>query len=76
VTVDEAANEKLTLSIDLSLCQGHGRCYSNFPDLFECQDDAGKAAVTVARITSHTKQDAQRATAGCPERAISLTAAS
>jgi ferredoxin len=36
----------MKIHLDTEKCQGHGRCYSLAPDLFDC-DDLGTAVVIV-----------------------------
>ena len=60
------------LSVDLELCQGHGRCYMLYPDLFEPFDDNGRSRVRVSDVSGQNYDDAQRAVGECPERAITL----
>jgi len=67
-----ARGEEGELVVDLDLCQGHGRCYSLFPSLFEPGDDDGHAVVLRSHVTGQDHKDAQRAVMECPERAIAL----
>jgi ferredoxin len=63
--------------IDDGRCQGHGRCWSTVPQLFEPKDDEGHAAVCGGE---HQPDDpelvsrAERAAEACPERAITVIA--
>jgi ferredoxin len=57
--------------IDPTRCQGHGRCYSLFPDLFDCADDDGRGLVIVERPGPAHADHVTRAVRECPERAIS-----
>ena len=70
----EAASEpEAILRIDDGVCQGHGRCYSLAPDLFEWSPDNDHGRVIVSVMNGATLKEAQRIVAECPERAISLT---
>jgi len=60
----------MKIRIDLSKCQGHGRCYSVAPDLFEPTDDDGHAAVMMDPIPAEWASYAEEALRGCPEHAI------
>ena len=60
------------LTIDEDICQGHGRCYALFPELFAPKDDDGKAAVLEADVEGSRLADAQQAVRECPERAIAV----
>jgi ferredoxin len=59
------------ISIDPSLCQGHGRCYDLAPDLVDA-DDEGYAALLVpdGRVPADLEDDARLAAANCPESAV------
>jgi ferredoxin len=58
------------LTIDPGKCQGHGRCYDVEPDLFT--DDAEGYGVVRGdgTVPPGREEDARRAVANCPERAI------
>jgi ferredoxin len=62
------------IRVDLSLCQGHGRCYGAAPELFRPFDDDGHAEFFAPRIEP---DDAERIELGeiaigtCPELALS-----
>jgi ferredoxin len=62
----------MKVRVDTERCQGHNRCYSLAPELFDV-DDFGQAVVigdgTVAAGLEHK---ARLAVANCPEYAITL----
>ena len=58
----DMSRSAMTVQVDSGRCQGHGRCYDLFPDLFG-DDDEGFGKVL---------GDARLAVANCPERAIEL----
>ena len=61
------------LQIDKTRCEGHGRCYVLFPELFDA-DDMGDGEVRQRDLgTPERIADAETAVLNCPERAISLT---
>jgi ferredoxin len=62
----------LTVSVHLSLCKGHGRCYAIAPGTFD-SDDEGFPVVTGAASTPAQLQALLRAVRNCPEQAISAT---
>jgi ferredoxin len=64
-----------TVSIDFSLCQGHGRCYEIAPDVFE-DDDRGYGSVRSPRVAPEHREAVEAALRACPEHAIQLTAES
>lgn len=59
----------MRLRLDADRCQGHGRCYSLQPDLFEA-DEEGHGTALIVDIPDELRQAAMRAAAECPERAI------
>ena len=62
----------MRLRIDSERCQGHGRCYDLVPELFG-EDDEGYGKVLGTGVVPLDKvQEARRAVANCPERAIDL----
>ncbi len=63
----------MRISVDMELCQGHGRCYGLAPDLFD-SDDEGYAVVLCpgGEVPSGREADAQLAADNCPEFAISI----
>lgn len=62
----------MKISIDASRCQGHGRCYSLAPSLFE-SDDIGNGVVIGDGLVDPSDLDVARlAYENCPEHAISL----
>ena len=60
------------LSIDASLCQGHGRCYTLAPEWFDC-DDEGYGVVLTEEVTEADEANVRPAVEACPERAIELS---
>jgi len=62
-----------TLSNDENKCTGHGRCYTEAPDLLS-DDEEGYVTIrgTSMEVTDAQLADAERAVAACPEHALSL----
>lgn len=61
--------------VDPDRCQGHGRCYTIAPDVFEPDDDAGYAELVREELLPNEESlmtDARQAADACPERAITL----
>lgn len=52
-------------------CEGHGNCYSRFPELFE-PDDQSKSVPTAAVVPDDQRRKVRRAVGGCPAEAISM----
>ena len=62
----------MKVTIDADRCQGHGRCFTIAPELFD-SDDVGSGVVlgdgTVAPESEHR---ARLAHANCPESAVTV----
>ncbi|MEI7479898.1 MAG: ferredoxin [Actinomycetes bacterium] len=64
----------MKIKLDLEKCQGHGRCYSLAPDLFD-SDDLGNAVVLVTgELDADQLAQATLAANNCPEYAIEVVA--
>jgi ferredoxin len=62
--------------IDVSRCQGHGRCYDLAPDVFE-PDERGHAEVSVhGELPALLEAQVRVGVGNCPESALGLTAES
>lgn len=62
----------MRIHLDAEKCQGHGRCYSLAPDLFD-SDDLGSAVVIVTGDLDDAQlAKANLAAANCPEFAIEI----
>lgn len=61
----------MRLQLDRSICAGHGRCYAEFPDLFDFDDD-GYGVVREGDVEEKWDGEAALAAGRCPERAISI----
>ena len=60
----------MKIHLDTAKCQGHGRCYSLAPELFDC-DDLGTAIVVVTGdLNKDQLKKATLAASNCPEFAI------
>jgi len=63
----------LKITIDADKCQGHGRCFSLAPDLFDA-DDLGQGVVLGDGTVPEGREDAARlAQQNCPEYAIEIS---
>jgi ferredoxin len=59
------------ISIDPSLCQGHGRCYDLAPDLFGADDEGYSVLVHAdGLVPDGLEDDARLAADNCPEAAV------
>lgn len=63
----------MKVQIDSKACQGHGRCYDLFPDLFG-EDEEGYATLTAltadGNVPAGREDDIRLAAANCPESAV------
>jgi ferredoxin len=61
------------LVVDFQRCTGHGRCYSETPDLLD-YDEEGFVATRHAPLTLSPGQvaDAELAVDACPEQAMTI----
>jgi ferredoxin len=59
--------------VDPDRCQGHNRCYSVSPDLFELDELGMSSEVGAGLVPAGLVSQARLAVANCPEHAISLT---
>lgn len=63
----------MKVTIDADKCQGHGRCFSLAPSLFD-SDDLGQGVVIGDGTVPPDLEDAARlAEQNCPEYAIEIT---
>ena len=60
--------------VDPDKCQGHNRCYSVSPDLFQLDDLGMSSEVGAGLVPADLVSLARLAVANCPEHAISLVA--
>ena len=58
--------------VDPDKCQGHNRCYSIAPELFDIDDLGMSSAKGNGTVPPELLEKAERAVANCPEYAISL----
>jgi ferredoxin len=64
---------RIRVSVDQAKCQGHNRCYSLAPELFDVDDYGTASAVGDGLVPPELEEKARRAVANCPEYAITLT---
>ena len=57
--------------IDSERCNGHGRCYSLAPTVFD-SDDVGRGVVLHDEVDGDLLAAARIAVANCPEAAITI----
>ena len=61
----------MRIVLDADRCQGHGRCYSLAPDLFD-SDDLGHCVLLVSEVPEGREADARNGVDNCPEQALTL----
>jgi len=59
------------IRLDPEVCQGHGRCYTLAPDLFD-SDDVGHCVVLHDEVPAGLEQAARDGVENCPESALTL----
>lgn len=63
----------MKVSVDSDKCQGHNRCYSLAPELFDVDDLGFATAVGDGIVPAELVDKAKRAVANCPEYAITVS---
>jgi ferredoxin len=61
----------MKVRIDGGLCQGHGRCYSLAPEVYDCDDD-GYGTERFTEVPGELEEAARRGANNCPEDAITI----
>ena len=61
----------MKVRVDPDKCQGHARCYSLAPEVFDV-DDYGQASVIVDQVPEGLEEKVRLAVANCPEYAIEV----
>ena len=62
----------MKVHIDPDRCQGHGRCYDLSPGLFGEDEEGYGQVLGDGTVPPARAEEARRAVANCPERAIDL----
>jgi ferredoxin len=63
----------LRVRIESERCQGHNRCCSIAPELFEADDLGNARVIGDGRVPPALEAKAKLAVANCPEHAVRLT---
>lgn len=58
--------------IDRERCEGHGRCYSVAPELFEPDELGNGQPIGTGTVPGRLEASARKAEANCPEHAVVL----
>ncbi len=64
--------ETFRVHVDPDRCQGHNRCYSVAPELFDLDDLGMSSEIGAGIVPPELIGEARLAVANCPEHAISL----
>jgi ferredoxin len=62
----------MRVSVDPEKCQGHNRCYSLAPELFDVDDYGYATAVGDGEVPPGMEEKARLAAENCPEFAITI----
>jgi ferredoxin len=62
----------MQIHLDRTACQGHGRCYSLAPGLFDCDDDGYAVVGQPGELDAAQVTEATLAAQSCPELAITI----
>lgn len=62
----------MRVAVDADRCEGHARCWSICPEVFEL-DDEGHAVVLAPEVPPELEAKALDAATNCPERAITVS---
>jgi ferredoxin len=68
-----ADSRVLRVRVESDSCQGHNRCCSIAPELFEADDLGNSRAKGDGRVPPTLEAKARLAVANCPEHAVRLT---
>jgi ferredoxin len=62
----------MKVHVDPALCQGHNRCYSIAPELFDVDDYGNASEKGDGSVPAELVDKARLAAANCPEYAITI----
>ncbi len=60
----------MRIALDSQACQGHGRCYSLAPELFDSDDEGYAVLLVDGDVPADLEESARLAADNCPEFAI------
>jgi sterol 14-demethylase len=72
VRLDAEAARPYCIKVDLDLCQGHGVCVNEAPEIFELEDDESKVRILNEQPDQEHRPPIESAIRNCPTRAIRL----
>jgi ferredoxin len=62
----------MRVRVDPERCQGHSRCYSLAPEVFDVDDDGFAYVLVEGELPADLEAKAMLAVENCPERAITV----
>lgn len=62
----------MRVHVDQQICQGHGRCYSLAPAVFEPDEIGNGVEIGGGIVAPGQEEAARRAVLNCPEQAITI----
>jgi ferredoxin len=62
----------MRITLDSSACQGHGRCYSLAPEVFDTDDEGYAVLLVTGEVPPALEEAARLAADNCPEYAITI----
>jgi ferredoxin len=62
----------MRITVDSEKCQGHNRCYSLAPELFDVDDYGYATEIGDGAVPAELEEKARLAAANCPEFAITV----
>ncbi len=65
----------MRIIVDSEKCQGHNRCYSLAPELFDVDDEGYASTLGDGAVPAGLEDKARLAVANCPEYAITIEGA-
>jgi ferredoxin len=68
-----SATRILRVRVESALCQGHNRCCSIAPELFEADELGNARVIGDGQVPAALEAKAKLAVANCPEHAVRLT---
>ena len=66
-------DRKMIVRVEAGRCQGHNRCFSIAPELFEIDDYGNSRAKGDGTVPAHLQDKARLAVKNCPEHAVRLS---
>ena len=72
IRTDVSTVPDMRVEVNSELCQGHNRCYSLAPELFDVDDYGTAFALGDGTVSAELEEKARLAVANCPEYAITI----